>query len=188
VNASSSPDSPLVELTALVKLFYLNTDELGEFQRVRGADLQNPYRSLLFHHSHMTVTVEEYHQEKVAVEVLRYDFAGGMYHREIRLRGERSERILQYGIVRLNPRLLQPKVWQEIESRRIPLGRVLIEHEVLREVECLEVWRVICNTGLSRVLLCDPQSMTYGRTAIIHCDGQPAIELLEIVAPVLPGQ
>ena len=25
--------------------------------------------------------------------------------------------------------------------------------------------------------------LTYGRLAYIHCDGQPAIELLEIVAP-----
>jgi hypothetical protein len=25
---------------------------------------------------------------------------------------------------------------------------------------------------------------TYGRLALIHCDGKPAIELLEIVAPV----
>jgi hypothetical protein len=24
---------------------------------------------------------------------------------------------------------------------------------------------------------------TYGRLALIHCDGQPAVELLEIVAP-----
>ena len=26
-------------------------------------------------------------------------------------------------------------------------------------------------------------AITYGRLAIIHCDGQPAVELLEIVAP-----
>jgi hypothetical protein len=30
--------------------------------------------------------------------------------------------------------------------------------------------------------LTEPET-TYGRQAIIHCDDQPAIELLEIVAP-----
>jgi hypothetical protein len=29
-----------------------------------------------------------------------------------------------------------------------------------------------------------PVQITYGRTAIIHCDGEPAVELLEIVTPV----
>jgi hypothetical protein len=30
--------------------------------------------------------------------------------------------------------------------------------------------------------LTEPKT-TYGRLAIIHCDGKPAVELLEIVAP-----
>jgi hypothetical protein len=29
-------------------------------------------------------------------------------------------------------------------------------------------------------------TLTYGRTALIHCNQEPAIELLEIVAPVAP--
>ena len=29
----------------------------------------------------------------------------------------------------------------------------------------------------------DRPKPTYGRLAYIHCDGQPAVELLEIVAP-----
>ena len=29
-----------------------------------------------------------------------------------------------------------------------------------------------------------PGQITYGRTAIIHFDGEPAVELLEIVTPV----
>ena len=28
-----------------------------------------------------------------------------------------------------------------------------------------------------------PGSVTYGRTALIYCNGKPAVELLEIVAP-----
>jgi hypothetical protein len=28
---------------------------------------------------------------------------------------------------------------------------------------------------------------TYGRLALIHCDGYPAVEVLEIVIPIEPG-
>jgi hypothetical protein len=30
----------------------------------------------------------------------------------------------------------------------------------------------------------DRPQTTYGRTALIECDGEPAIELLEIVSPI----
>ena len=40
---------------------------------------------------------------------------------------------------------------------------------------------------LCRLLgLAQPQT-TYGRTAFIYCDGYPAVELLEIVAPQPPS-
>jgi hypothetical protein len=55
---------------------------------------------------------------------------------------------------------------------------------VLREVELLKVWRVHCGSALSRMFQVSPETITYGRTAMIHCDSEPAIELLEIVAPI----
>ena len=35
----------------------------------------------------------------------------------------------------------------------------------------------------SNVLGVKPGTITYGRTALIHCDHEPAIELLEVVRP-----
>ena len=64
------------------------------------------------------------------------------YSRKILLLGEADHRVVQFGIVRLDFDFLDPVVRQEIESQRIPLGRVLIEHNVMREIELLSLWRI----------------------------------------------
>jgi hypothetical protein len=71
----------------------------------------------------------------------------------------------------------------EKSCKKKPLGRVLIEHQVLREVELLELWQVFCGPVLSELFSVSQDTVTYGRTAMIHCNGEPAIELLEIVRP-----
>jgi hypothetical protein len=43
--------------------------------------------------------------------------------------------------------------------------------------------RAIPGYELTQAFGLDEARPTYGRLAIIHCDGKPAIELLEVVAP-----
>jgi hypothetical protein len=55
---------------------------------------------------------------------------------------------------------------------------------VLREIELVALWRVSPGPDLCQLFgLPEPENV-YGRTAIIHCNGAPAVELLEIVTPV----
>jgi chorismate-pyruvate lyase len=135
----------------------------------------------------MTVTVESYYGESVDVLVHRTDRKDNWYSREITLVTSQSRRIVQYGIVRLNIDTLETEVWQQIESEEVPLGRVLIQHNVLREVELCELWKINAGPCLAAMLHRSIGEAVYGRTALIHCDGEPAIELLEIVAPIANG-
>ena len=86
-----------------------------------------------------------------------------------------------YGIVRLNIDALDPVVWERIESQTVPLGRVLIEHNVLREVQLCELWEITAGPSLAKCAHVEQGQVVYGRTALIYCDGEHAIELLEIV-------
>jgi hypothetical protein len=63
------------------------------------------------------------------------------------------------------------------------LGRVLIEHDVLREVQLCGLWEVQPGSSLAELMQLDTDKQVYGRTALIYCDKAPAIELLEIVSP-----
>jgi len=180
INDSASP----VELSELLAVFYdtaAEVNSLGEFENRQ--QLPQPYEGLLDHHKHMTVTVEAFHGEPVEVQVLRCHVADGWYCREILLRTRQSHRIVLYGIVRLHIEMLRPEVWQKIEDQSTPLGKVLIEHDVLREVERCQLWHVTAGPRLADVMQCEIGQTMYGRTALIYTDGEPAIELLEIVPP-----
>jgi chorismate-pyruvate lyase len=170
-------------LDHLAGLFYSDMAELGAFEEVLAEQMPQPYRTLLAHHEHMTVSVERHHGEKVDVEVIAAKRSGDYYARKIVLHLQTSRKTVLFGIPRLNLRLVDDDVRREILSENKPLGRVLIDHNVLREVQLASLYRVTPGPDLCRMLgLAEPQT-TYGRTAFIYCDGYPAVELLEIVSP-----
>ncbi|HZZ30098.1 MAG TPA: hypothetical protein VFE46_19025 [Pirellulales bacterium] len=172
------------ELSDLVELFYDSPVALGKLEETAAAEVPPPYHQLLVHNHHMTVTVEEFYGSPVDVKVLERKRSGTIYARRILLARQTDGRIVQFGIVRLNFEFLSPEVRQEIESQQTPLGRILVRHNVLREIELVRLWRVQPGSDLCRLLAIGPEQFTYGRTAIIHCNGEPAVELLEILAPV----
>jgi len=102
----------------------------------------------------------------------------------ILLKTHAEGQVVQYGIVRLNFNVLAEGPRREIMEEQKPLGRVLIERQVLREIELFDLWEVHCGEILAQLFNVVSGTLTYGRTALIHCDGEPAIELLEIVTPV----
>jgi hypothetical protein len=159
-------------------------DDVPEHEYVAAAAVPEPYRGLLVHEHHMTVTVEAFHGESVDVRVLDRRLTGDFYARKILLTLHDSGKVVLFGIPRVNFRYCSPEVRAEIESERTPLGRVLIQHNVLRRIEPTAFLRVVPNAALMAWFNLARPTPTYGRLAYIHCDEQPAVELLEIVAPV----
>lgn len=172
------------ELKALVHLFYSSLAELGEFTEVAESEMPAVQRDLLWHDAHMTVTVEKHHGSSVDVTVLGTDVTDTHYSRRIILTRQSDGRVVQFGIVRLSLTALADDVRREIESGEIPLGRVLINHNVLRDVRLLSLWRVEPAADLVKVFKLNEPMTCYGRTALLYCNGLPAIELLEIVTPL----
>jgi chorismate-pyruvate lyase len=158
-------------------------DERLDYEVVPGEEVPEPYHGLLVHEHHMTVTVEAYHGGPVDVRILARRRDGSTYARKILLAHRATGRIVQFGIVRLNLDQTSPAVRAAIVAGKTPLGRVLIEHNVLRRIEPTTYLRIRPNLaqlawfGLKRAATC------YGRLAVIHCDGKPVVEVLEIVAP-----
>jgi chorismate-pyruvate lyase len=174
------------ELKALANLFYLSLDELGEFIEVSPDEIPAAACSLLWHDQHMTVTVETCYDGPVDVRVLNTHITNTHYSRRIVLTPHRDRSplaspVVLYGIVRLSLELLTPEVRREIEVQQTPLGRILIQNNVLRHVRLLSLWRVTPAADLSQLFELASTERCYGRTALIYCDGLPAVELLEIV-------
>lgn len=174
---------PAEELDELIALFYPRPRDLGQFTHCLSDECPEQYRAMLDHEAHMTVTVERRHASPVDVVVLQSEKTQTHYLRKILLRRQSDGRVVQYGIVRLALSVLRPDVRDEILAQQTPLGRVLIERNVMRQVQLNALWRVACGEELARHFDVAAGHLTYGRTALIYCDGEPAVELLEIIAP-----
>ncbi len=169
------------ELKALANLFYLSLDELAEFQEVAPDEVPETPRRLLWHDQHMTVTVEECYQGPVDVRVLNTHVTSTHYSRRIALTSGPDQSVVLFGIVRLSLNSLTSDVRLEIEAQQTPLGRILIQHNVLRHVRLLSLWKVIPAKDLQQLFGMVAPEVCYGRTALIYCNGLPAVELLEVV-------
>jgi chorismate-pyruvate lyase len=166
----------------LRSLFYEDPDTLARLDCVASTDLPQPFRQLLDHHAHMTVTVEQFHGGPVSVQVLQQRFEGERYLREIVLRTTtESPKVVLYGIVDLNLAVLDPQVRSEILAGKIPLGRILIEHHVMRKVTLERLYRVTPGPQLLQLMAGCQNSPLFGRSARIDLNGHPALKLLEIV-------
>jgi hypothetical protein len=169
----------------LAELFVLfpPADYLRALEEVPAAKVPQPYRGLLVHEHHMTVTVEAHHAGLVDVRVLEERRENDAYARKILLALQGTGKIVQFGLMRIHLNYCTPAVQAEILSRRTPLGRILIEHNVLRRIEPTAYLRVVPGPAMMEWFGLAEPLPTYGRLAMIHCDGKPAVELLEIVAP-----
>lgn len=171
----------IIELDQLIGLFYTDHSELGIFSVVGASEIPEPQRSLLDHNLHMTETVEKFHSSAVDVIVLQHRLEPESYYREICLARQSDGQIVQYGIVRLDFRQLDALICSEIMRHEKPLGKILIDHEVLRRVQLFSLYRIKPAVKLAAALGIPVGETCFGRTAIIHCNHEPAIELLEIV-------
>jgi len=178
------PPLRLPDLDELIQLFVSNPAELGVFTAVEPGDMPAGYRRLLAHQEHMTVTVEAHHGCPVDVIVLDRKITPSHYARNSLLTRQSDGAVVQFGIMRMHMNVLDPAVRAKIESEQIPLGRILIEHDVLRRIRLQCLWRIEPAGALAESLRLSAPRTTYGRTAMMDLNGEPAVELLEIVAPL----
>src|SRR5205085_8432790 len=112
-----------------------DSPDVPRAEPVAAEDVPEPYRQLLVHTHHMTVTVERFYGEPVDVKVLACRRDGDEYARKILLSLHATHAIVQFGLVRINLGVCPPAVKAEIVEGKTPLGRVLIRHDMLRRIE-----------------------------------------------------
>lgn len=143
-----------------------------------------PYKTMLVHDHHMTVAMETYHRSTVDVKVLDHRLEGNDYTRKILLLKHATDVPVQFGIVRFRLDYVTEAVRNEIIAGKTPLGRILINHNVLRHIDLGAILEITAGPALAGYLQMPVGAVTYGRLATIFCNRQPAVDLLEISAPL----
>lgn len=176
--------NPIDEFNALTSLFPEEQPLVSKVEYIPASTTPEPYKTMLVHEHHMTVTMENYYGCPVDVKIIARHLEGELYSRKILLTKTGTDDVVQFGIVRFNFEYVTPAVKEEIIEGDIPLGRVLINHNVLRHIDLNAILRLTAGPGLAKYLQMPEGDVTYGRVATIFCNQQPAIDLLEVSAPL----
>ncbi len=169
-------------LTHLDDLFGLFGEAPPEHEHLAPEVVPELQRSLLHHERHMTVTLEKHHETRVTLEVLDQIHEEPFYARKILLR-HADGLIVQYGIMRFDLRRVSAHVRGLILAEETPLGRILIENDILRRISTHGLLSIHANPQIQSSLSTnrDIQGPLYGRLATILCNESPAVDLLEVV-------
>lgn len=168
----------------MTELFEGHEELIAEAIHIPSSETPEPYKTLLVHDAHMTVTMESYYDSPVDVVIFDEKLDGQTYARQIALKTVKTGRIVQFGVVRFNFEYVTQRVREEILSGEIPLGRVLINHNVLRHIDLGAILQITAGPKLAAALKIEEGTVTFGRLATIFCNRAPAVDLLEIAAPV----
>ena len=164
-------------------LYSLFEEVPPSYRLIDPGGVPQPEQRLLAHENHMTVTLETFHDTKVTLEVLDAQRADHLYARKILLRHGETGKVVQYGIMQFNFNHCSTEVRDEIISQNTPLGRILIAHGMLRRISTHALLEITPSTEICGIL--ETEGAVYGRLATIFCDNEPAVALLEVVAPRL---
>jgi len=143
--------------------------------------IPDPYRELLVHRDHMTTRLSRYHGASVTLKVLQHDRDGDVYRRKIVLILPGKDKIVEFGLVRIDLSYTPEAVRDAIVKRETPLGDILIQHQVLRRIDPRWYVRMRSDCGLLQDVETLHEKEVFGRVGTIYCNEQPAVELLEVV-------
>jgi hypothetical protein len=98
---------------------------LDDLITLPGGKLPEPARQLLAHAQDMTSTLAAHHGSALRVEVLRRAQDDTLYFREVFLRTQADDRIVEYGVIAIALEQFTPPQREAILAGQIPLGELL---------------------------------------------------------------
>ena len=172
---------PSKEMRLLLAFF--GDSELPKVSIEPPEDVPSPYHELLVHRGHMTETLERHYNDRVIVHPYLIHRQGEMYGRKLDLSLQSTGEVVMTGLMIFNLSFVKENIRDEILAGQTPLGRILISHNVLREVSSGSYLKVAADDPMVARFHLPVPKPAYGRLATIFCDEKPAVDLVEIVRP-----
>jgi chorismate-pyruvate lyase len=151
---------------------------------IEAAAVPEPYRSLLVHSTDMTSTLENFHKDKLHVELLGRHVNGQEYFREVVLRLDQSDRRVEFGAIKILIDIFPAEARQEILRERQALGRILTESGLEFSSQPRAFLHLAADDFINRTLGLSGQQFLYGRrNTLVDAWERPLAEIVEILPP-----
>lgn len=112
------------ELTPFLKGSLLDGVDLAW---VPGDKVPSPQADLLVHDRDMTTSLGDFHEDVIALTVLRSALDGDLYRREVTLDTSADDRPVEYGLIVMHLDTFPDALRQRVIEERTPLGTILNE-------------------------------------------------------------
>jgi hypothetical protein len=173
--------NPQEALADLCDGFFEDRSWVASCEPLEADDFPVSARRRLVHREHMTPTLKACHGQDVELRVLADRLDGDQYARKILLTLPGQGDVVEFGIVRIDLRFTDETVRAAILERQTPLGDIFGRHRVLTKVTPKWYLRLAADCPIVAYFAGAPPRAAYGRLATIHCNGDAAVELFEVV-------
>lgn len=181
----SMTDSPTSDILYPLSCFVCDDSKGVTRARILEAqELAEPYRSLLAHDRDMTGTLETYFKQPMALRVHVKKIEGDSLYRQVSLLCSEDGKPAEFGAIRIDLSCFDDETRELVAQCKIPLGRVLREHDVAYVSNPSAYLEVDPDA-----LLCEALGVTHGplygrKNELKMPDGRAIAQIIEILPPL----
>ena len=145
--------------------------------------IPHPYGELLVHDRDLTPTLEAWYEGPLAVKVLALAPQAGWYQRLVVLTTGQGHPV-SLGAIRLALSRMSLTVQEDVLAGRVPVGRILLRHQVPHLGCPRHFFTVPADLRLSQILACPEGKQLCGRCNVLRQSyGKVLAEVVEVLSP-----
>jgi len=176
--------APVPALNALLDFYASARAKPPKLSPLDGAEIPQPYRSLLVHDGDMTPMLEEFHNGSIHLQVLRTRQDGDKYSRDVVLRMDGTDKPVEFGAIEIDLGVFKADARKAILEAHRPLGAILREYAVEHESRPKAFFSVRLDRIMKNSLQITRSGTVYGRRNTLYVpDGRPLAQIVEILPP-----
>jgi hypothetical protein len=154
------------------------------FRPLAPKDVPEPARRLLVHSQDMTSTLAAFHESPLRVQLLQRQRENDLYLREVFLRTQSGDAIVEYGVIAIALEQFTPTQQDAIEAGQIPLGALLHRFKIAFESAPIGFFSTSGESLAGTALHSPADSTCYGRfNRLSKPTAEPLAWILEILPP-----
>ena len=151
-----------------------------------GAELPEPYRSLLFHERDMTRTLERFHGRSIHLRLLSSWRSGSDYGRECVLELEGDNLPVEFGAIWISLEAFPSPAQEQILAGHLPLGGILNRSGLEYTSRPTAFFAVEADEFITCALHLGGPEVLYGRQNTLRDDkGKVLAQIIEILPPAV---
>jgi chorismate-pyruvate lyase len=171
-------------LYPLSEFYLLDGLILPGVMRIDGQQMPEPYKTLLVHETDMTSTLEEYHDKRLRLHLLRRHHERDEYSRQVLLVAERDQKPTEFGAIKIFLQNFPEKVRQQILKERRPLGTILSAEQIPYTSRPVAFVQITPDPMIRGALGLGETQLVFGRRNVLIDPSQRVLaDILEVLPP-----